>query len=64
MLYSIVALSDIFANGNMPTLDGIYINNCEFNRESDKGAGEMPQQIMSTNPRDFLSGKLSVNREE
>ncbi len=47
MLHSIISLYDIFNNKNLPDLNGFYISNNETEATS--------QQIMSTNPKDFLS---------
>ncbi len=54
MLYTVMNISDIYPDGNIPTIDGIYINN--------EQSELVPQQIMSTNPKDFLD--ISKNQGE
>ncbi len=48
MLHTVVSLGDVFCDGNIPPLNGLYVDN-----DSEKQMAE--QQIMSTNPQDFLN---------
>ncbi len=48
MLHTVMTLGEIYPDGNMPTLDGIYFTDKETNAHQN-------QQIMSTNPQDFLN---------
>ncbi len=50
MLHTVMSLSELFPDGNLPTLDGL----CFYGN----GPADVPsQQIMSTNPKDFLVGQ-------
>lgn len=50
MLYTVIDLGDIYPDGNIPTIDGIYIES--------ESKPDIPEQIMSTNPKDFLDKNL------
>ncbi len=57
MLHTVIAIGDIFPEGNIPTLDGIYVN-------AECSGKISEQQIMSTNPRDFLNSIQLPKRED